>query len=73
VGLLAPTHINDRHVHAEGVGREIGNISHVVTPIENGGYPMSDSRPNGYPSDELGIYIDDALRDGNIIDSVVEQ
>ena len=68
----ALTHVDDANVHAESFAGEVGNISHVVTKIPDGGQPVPDCSPDGCPGHKLGIDRDIVQLD-DIVDSVIEQ
>jgi hypothetical protein len=66
------TYINDAHVHAERLAREVGNVLHVIAVIEERHNPVEDGCPDTDPGHELRIQGDIILLD-DIIYGIVEE
>lgn len=66
------TAVDDADVQAKALTGEIGHITHVVAPIENGNDPMKYGRPDSSPTDESRIY-GNIVHSNNIVNGVVEQ
>lgn len=66
------TDVDDADVHAEGLAREVGHISHIVAPIQYRDKPVEDCGPDTCPGHELWVYRDVVDAD-NVVNGKVEE